>query len=311
MFTEINQEIFELKEKLRIKEKLETLRNMVSDELKIKNEQAKVLEDMLAEEEKDVLKLEELSISSIFFSIIGKKEDKLDKEREEYLTAKLKYEECLESIKELRNKLESTNKQLLNYSGVKEEYDILIKEKEKQLLNDGTDRGRVLQDNLNNINELKLDINEIKEAILAGEKTKNALSKMSDQLTKAKDWGMWDMMGGGLISNIAKHNAIDEANKIAHESQDLIKLFQKELSDVDKFTDVNVNLSTFETFADFFFDGFFVDWFVQSKINDSLQNVDNAYNRINDIVLDLRSNLEILESKLKGYQAKVKDMMEL
>jgi len=311
MFTEINQEIFELKEKLRIKEKLETLRNMVSDELKIKNEQAKVLEDMLAEEEKDVLKLEELSISSIFFSIIGKKEDKLDKEREEYLTAKLKYEECLESIKELRNKLESTNKQLLNYSGVKEEYDILIKEKEKQLLNDGTDRGRVLQDNLNNINELKLDINEIKEAILAGEKTKNALSKMSDQLTKAKDWGMWDMMGGGLISNIAKHNAIDEANKIAHESQDLIKLFQKELSDVDKFTDVNVNLSTFETFADFFFDGFFVDWFVQSKINDSLQNVDNAYNRINDIVLDLRSNLEILESKLKEYQAKVKDMMEL
>ena len=311
MFTEINQEIFELKEKLRIKEKLETLRNMVSDELKIKNEQAKVLEDMLAEEEKDVLKLEELSISSIFFSIIGKKEDKLDKEREEYLTAKLKYEECLESIKELRNKLESTNKQLLNYSGVKEEYDILIKEKEKQLLNDGTDRGRVLQDNLNNINELKLDINEIKEAILAGEKTKNALSKMSDQLTKAKDWGMWDMMGGGLISNIAKHNAIDEANKIAHESQDLIKLFQKELSDVDKFTDVNVNLSTFETFADFFFDGFFVDWFVQSKINDSLQNVDNAYNRINDIVLDLRTNLEILESKLKEYQAKVKDIMEL
>ena len=96
------------------------------------------------------------------------------------------------------------------------------------------------------------------------------------------------MLGGGLISNIAKHSAIEKANQIAHSTQINLKSFQKELSDVNNFTEISVDLSNFATFADFFFDGFFVDWFIESKINNSISNVDNAYNEINDI-LDRKS----------------------
>jgi len=134
---------------------------------------------------------------------------------------------------------------------------------------------------------------------------------MKSHLKKAKDWGTWDMLGGGLISNMAKHSAIDDANNIAQRSQHLLKSFQKELSDINQFTEIQVNLSAFSTFADFFFDGFFVDWFVQSKINDSLNSVENTYSNIENIISSLRTNLSALQVKQNNMVAKVKDIMEL
>ena len=74
MLTEINQQILELKEILRTKEKLQSLKDMIRDELEIKRSQALVLEGMLTDEEKDVIRLEGTSFSSIFLSLIGKKQ---------------------------------------------------------------------------------------------------------------------------------------------------------------------------------------------------------------------------------------------
>ena len=169
---------------------------------------------------------------------------------------------------------------------------------------------KYLKEGLEAINELKLDIKEIKEAIEAGEKTNASLQNMKEHLNTARGWGMWDMMGGGLISNIAKHSAIEKANQIAHSTQSNLKSFQKELSDVNNFTEISVDLSSFATFADFFFDGFFVDWFVQSKINDSIDNVDNTYNKISEIVRELRKELEKLQSKLSNNERETKDKIK-
>ncbi len=85
---------------------------------------------------------------------------------------------------------------------------------------------------------------------------------MRKHLDSAKGWGgIWDIMGGGLISNMAKHSAIDDANKAAHDFQYLLKSFEKELSDVNEFAEIELNISGFTTFADFFFDGFFCRFF--------------------------------------------------
>lgn len=310
MYSEVNQEIFELKEKLRIKEKLESLRDMRNKELQRKKANRNELYNELNKEKRDVEKLEGMSFSSVFLSIIGKKEDKLDKEREEFLAAELRYEECVESIKELEREIEDINRELINYSGVRRDYDRLIKEKEQLVMQDDGVKGNKLRNSLDKINELKLDIKEVREAINAGEKACSSLEEMRKHLDSAKSWGTWDILGGGLISNIAKHSAIDDANKVAHEAQYLLKSFEKELSDVNKFTEVKVNISGFTTFADFFFDGFFVDWFVQSKIKDSLTNVENVYDKIDNIVNDLRKSLYILEEQLRETEREIKTILE-
>lgn len=310
MYNEINNQLYNLKERVRVKDKLESLKNIATLELEEKLSNRDELLKILEKEEKDVIKLESTGISSLFLSLMGKKEDKLDKEREEFLTARMKYEECLESIRELEAEIHYANVELKKYKNANEEYLKAIKDKRKVLLKEDTIESRHLKEGLEKINEIKLDIKEINEAIHAGEKTNSSLETMKEHLNTAKGWGMWDMLGGGLISNIAKHSAIEKANQIAHSTQSNLKSFQKELSDVNNFTEISVDLSNFATFADFFFDGFFVDWFVQSKINNSISNVDNAYNEINDILIKLKNELEKLQATLTNIEMEAKDILE-
>lgn len=311
MYREINEEIYDLKERLRSKEKLESLKAMAMEELKKKKQSLEVLKDILKKEEKDVLKLEKMSLSSFFFNLTGKKEDKLDKERKEYLGAKMQYDECVLAIRELEDEIEKCNKELMNYSEVKNEYEEAIKKKQDILINEDTDMGRKLRSSLDKLNELKLDIKEVKEAINAGENASNALLDMKTPLESAKGWGVWDMLGGGFFTDLMKHSKIDDANRFSYDVQHYLRIFQKELRDVNEFTDIEVNIGSFAKFADFFFDGLFADWFVQSKINESISNVNNAYNRVESIVSDLNRNLIAMEREKKSLESEINKLLEL
>ena len=310
MYFEIDQKIYELKEKLRIKEKLQSLRNINMEELEKEKFNLKKLDNILKKEEKDVTKLEGMSISSLFLDIMGKKEDKLDKEKEEYLVAKMKYEECLVNIKEIEEQVEYCNKKLGELYGVNNEYERLIREKERLILKEDSQESRLLRDYQDRIDKLKLEQKELNEAIDAGTVSISSLSVMKDYLEKAKSWGVWDMMGGGLISNMAKHSAIDDANRSGQAATKSLKKFKKELLDVETFTDMELNISSFTKFADFFFDGFFVDWFVQSKINDSLSNISSTEVTVNSIISDLSRKLKQVENEETGLNLEIKRILK-
>jgi len=309
MLREINEEILLIKEKLRENKKLKSLKKTIEEELETKKIQQKELNKILEKERKDFEKLEDLSLSSIFLSLTGKKEEKLDKEKEEYIIAKLRYEDCIKQINELETQLDDTNKLLINYEEVDKRYEKLIKEKEELLIREGGNLGNKLKNKILNIDQLKVDMKELREAINAGKGALSSLDLVEEKLNSARNWGTWDILGGGLISNMAKHSAINEANNIAKTAQVDLKKFKKELSDVNEFTSIQVNLSSFASFADFFFDGILSDWFVQSKIKDSLNNVNEAMREIKVIISDLNQNINKLENNLKELELEVKNIL--
>ena len=65
--------------------------------------------------------------------------------------------------------------------------------------------------------------------------------------------------------------------------------FQQELHDVYDLPDMHIDMGDFMTFADYFFDGFIVDFMVQSKINEARQQVNNAISRVEGILRQIRS----------------------
>ncbi|MBU5424857.1 hypothetical protein KQI41_00425 [Tissierella pigra] len=310
MYRGINEEIYELKERLRTKEKLDSFRIMTMEELNKQKQNLQNLRDILKKEEKDVTKLESMSLSTFFFDLIGKKEDKLDKERKEYLAVKMQYDECILAIRELEDEIKKCDKELMNYSSVKKEYEEAIKKKQEMIINEDGDKGRTLRDLLDKQNELKLNIKEVKEAINAGKNASGALSQMMEPLDSARNWGIWDMLGGGFFTDMVKHSKIDDANKMSYDVQQCLKRFQKELNDVNEFTDITVDIGSFATFADFFFDGLFADWFVQSKINESISNLDNANTKVGDIIEDLNRDLTIMESQQESIETKINKLLE-
>ncbi len=139
------------------------------------------------------------------------------------------------------------------------------------------------------MDEMGTDVNrkELREAILAGERALKSLEKAKDQLDSARNWGVVDMLGGGSISGFVKHSRIRDASAKMDQAKRDLKIFQKELRDVD-IPELRVEIGGFMTFADFFFDDFLVDFMVQRKINKARDQVEDAMGQTKRLLRKLK-----------------------
>ena len=130
---------------------------------------------------------------------------------------------------------------------------------------------------------------EIKEAIDAGNKALQSLRAAEQNLKSAGNWGIVDMFGGGLVSNMMKHSKINKASDYMERAKYDVQRFQKELKDVQMNADFSLDIGDFLTFADFFFDGLIADYLVQSKIREAERQVKDAIYRVETILNQLRT----------------------
>ena len=82
-----------------------------------------------------------------------------------------------------------------------------------------------------------------------------------------------------------KHMKIEKARQVLDKARQDLWDFRKEL---EYLPEININIDGFLTFADFFFDGFLSDVFVQSRINDAKRQLDDAIKRTDSVLSQLR-----------------------
>ena len=130
---------------------------------------------------------------------------------------------------------------------------------------------------------------EKKEAIAAGNRALNSLRAAQENLSSAKNWGLWDMFGGGFISTMVKHSKMDRAKQDMEQAKYDLRNFSRELNDVNLSLHLDLETGDFLSFADWFFDGFVVDWMVQDRINQAGRQVTEAIRRVENILRQLQS----------------------
>lgn len=128
---------------------------------------------------------------------------------------------------------------------------------------------------------------EKQEAIDAGNKALRSLRKAQENLDSAKGLGIFDMLGGGFLSTMVKHSKVDQAKENMEQAKYDLRNFSKELNDVNIACNLNIETGDFLSFADWFFDGFIVDWMMQDRINQASQQVEEAIRRVEDILRQL------------------------
>ncbi|MEE0418630.1 MAG: hypothetical protein UDG86_01120 [Lachnospiraceae bacterium] len=128
---------------------------------------------------------------------------------------------------------------------------------------------------------------EIHEAIVAGQIALNSLAKAREHLSSAKNWGLFDMLGGGFFASMVKHSKLNNAQEEMEMARENLRIFQRELRDIRVPIDFRIDIGSFLTFADYFFDGLVADWMVQSKINDAYGQVEEAIEQVSMILEDL------------------------
>ena len=126
---------------------------------------------------------------------------------------------------------------------------------------------------------------EIDEAIEAGRKTLQALDEAAEKLGSAKRGGIWDIVGGGLVSSLVKHSRIDDARELLQQARNELESFSDELDDIqENLPEFDLEISDLVSTFDIVFDNVFADILVQEKVEETAWEVDKNRTRVKDAV---------------------------
>ncbi len=247
------------------------------------------LEHELKIGEEAVDKLENTSLNSLFRQVLGDKEKQLDKKRQAYLEASLKFNEAKSSAELLEFEQAVLEKKLSKLPSLQAELEDLKKAREKEILKVGGPliQGR-LRELLKKAEATILLENECKEAIQAGMQAKEDVHFILTHLQKAKEWGQWDMVNRGRQYKRSKFNAIDRARSHVHSAQHRLNIYRQELRDVGiNEQGLAIDTASFQGFSNVFFSNIISDWLIQQRIVKSLNSVNETYQLLNQVQIYL------------------------
>ena len=276
------------------------------DELEKKVDQLKTEKQ---KEQADVDRLEGRSLAAFFYNIAGKKEEKLDKERQEAYAAAVKYDSAFREFTTIEEDIKHYESELNTLNGCEKQYEQVLKEKAETLKSSNKPESTKMLQLEEQINYLENQKKEINEAIFAGNEAAGMAEKILSNLDDAEGWGTWDLLGGGFIADLAKYSSLDEAQESVEQLQIQLRRFKTELADVTIQADMQVNVDGLLRFADYFFDGFIMDWTVLDRISESQGQVQKTKTQIEDVLNTLTSMLSAVEEEQKQIKNELDELI--
>ncbi|WP_428666928.1 hypothetical protein [Runella sp.] len=310
-YTRLNHELQQLQSQIVEKQWVHKRMNEISDEIIRQKEQIAHLQQQRNKEQSDVKNLESLSLTGLFYSILGNKDRQLEKERQEALMAQLKYDEAQQSLALKEADLQTIQNRVQQIENAEKELNATLETKLSLLLLAPTAGARKLKQQHERWQTLKTEKKEIEEALEATKVYLHLLETLIKQLRNAKDWGTWDLLGGGMISSYVKQQRLNEVRKTVSSLRHYESAFRRELADVKQSAALEIETGGFEEFLDVFFDNLITDWIVQQRINRSLAGAQKAYEQVGNVLSALEAQYHRISVEIENGEAAFrKEIME-
>lgn len=303
--TYYDEKLQQLQEQMARSKQLEAMIKELRNQRDSLAAQVRELESIKLEEQADVDRLEGRSLAAFFYNVIGKMDEQLDKERQEAYAARVKYDAAARELEGVEADLRRYESELSALRGCEHRYDEVLKEKADAIKAAGGSNGEEILKLEERNAFLESQKKELQEAISAGNAALSTTQQVLSSLDSAEGWGTWDLFGGGLVADLAKHSHLDEAQGAIEQLQSQLRRFKTELADVTIQADMQVNVDGFLRFADYFFDGLFADWAVLDKINQSQSQVQNTKSQIAGVLSRLDSMMRTLEQEQVQIKSKL------
>ena len=267
--------------------------------------QAEELRRIMEQEQGDVDKLEGRSLASFFYNVLGKLEEKLTAEQQEAYAARIKYDAAVRQRDLAEAELRRCTAELAGLQGCQAQYQATLEEKARAVKQRGGQTAQQILEAEEHIARLESLKTELQEAEYAGNAALATADEILSSLSSAESWGTWDLVGGGLITDLAKHSHLDDAQASVEHLQAQLCTFRTELADVTVQADLQVGIDGFLRFADYFFDGIFADWAVLDRIHQSQGQVQAVRNQISDVLGRLQAMADSADREIAGCHNKI------
>lgn len=253
------------------------------------------LEYTAQKEQADVDKLQNGSLAAFFYALTGKKGEKLEKEQAEAYAARVRYDAAAAEQAALQKDIADCRAELQQLRQNEQRYAALLAEKNAAVRASGSPAAEQLLELERQLAACKAQQRELNEAVDAGQRALCSAEDLIRLLNDADGLATWDLLGGGLLADLAKHDSLDRAQQQVNALQAQLSRFRAELADVTIRTNLSLDIGSFDRFADFFFDGLFADWNMIDKI-------ERALGRANTARMEIRTALNRLETMLAAEQ---------
>lgn len=308
--TSLDRNIQELQEKVARKQKLERMVQELRTERRRLERDVQELDGIRMREQADVDKLEGRSLAAFFYYVIGKKDALLDKEREEAYAAAVRYDSAVSQLTAVVDDLRRCQQECSALCGAEVDYLKALQEKKDAIKASGSPAAAELFRLEQQLQQCRATEKELREAISAGEQARNAASRITSKLNSASSYATWDKWGGGLIADVAKHSALDEAQSGVHALQIALRRFKTEMADLRVQADLQVNIEGFERFADLFFDGWLVDWTIANRIHQSQQQIAGVSSKLSSTLSRLSYMKKEIEGEINSLQRRMDELVK-
>jgi hypothetical protein len=259
-----------------------------------------------AGEDRDVERLEGLSLTRILASLRGARDDRLARERAEADAAAYRIAEAQARLDAVTAEHETAVAELATLTSAQQTYDAVLDEKAKYLTDTQDPRGRRLLALAQEQGRLTEEARELAEATAAAHTARAALADLAQTLRSASAWSTYDtFFGGGAVSSLVKHARLDAAARQAAHADRCLVVLRTELADVDAMSHVDgsVAVDGLTRFVDVWFDNIFTDFAVRERIRHATENVARCTQRVVALLADLARRADVTRRRLDSIDA--------
>lgn len=273
-----NEQLSALRAQMAREQELSALQQELEGKHSALQEQVRQLDTARERELRDVASLEG-GLKRLLYSAVGKLPEKQEKEQSEADAAQAAYAAAVQELAKLETELQAVKDEASSLYGCAGRYERTLEQKAQALSQLDTEPARQLKELGDRRSALQNQKKQLREATLEGTTARRNAERLLKYLKEAEGWGTYDMLGGGMVSALAKHSKLDEAAEAARDLQRATTRFYSELRDVQNDLP-DLSFSQSWRMADLLFDHIYIDWKVLSQIQAARDRADAVYRRI-------------------------------
>ncbi len=260
----------------------------------------------VASEEKDVERLEHLSLTRVLAALHGSRDDALARDKAQAEAGRYRVAQAQQRLEAARANLASAQDRKAQLAGAPQAYANALTAKEQYLTQSADPRGTRLLALADERGRLTAELTELHRASGDAEEAVQALVEVQDRLGTAANWSTFDTyLDHGMIANAMKHDRIDQAAEAAGAADQRLAALRSDLADVggSEPTAPRLEISSGFKFADIFFNNIFTDLAVGQQIRDAQDNVDRSVQQVRALQDRLKDHADAVTTRLDAIHA--------
>jgi chromosome segregation ATPase len=276
----------------------------LNKEIQGSNQKLDQLAKAVDKEYLDVQELEGKKVIGFLRKMKKEKEEQLEKEKQEYLDAVLRYNQAVKEIELLEFERNVLLDKLLKRPEIEQQYRKELKKYEASLKAENSKLGEALRKIDQQIVNIHLKKKEILEAHTAGKKCLETFWLIEQHLNSdfrpdyAPNHGFVPP-GWNPIEYFSQIGRLEKARSKLPEASKRLKWFIEQLGDVysDPETFLGIKAHEFKRFSDYFFESYIADWRFRDRIK-------QLHEEISRIIRIIESTMEVLRNELQKEEDK-------